>query len=187
LSSAVAPDARDVAPVKTGARWVVCALLALGLASCGFQLRGEPAVGIRTLLVSSVGGSGVAAEIRRTLATGPTRLVANPKDAEAHLQVLHESHDKTVHTISGTGRVYEFQLTLAVTYQMTMPGREMPVIEPTEVLSRRVITYSEKAPTAKEAEELLLYKDMQSELAGRILRQVALALPRQGGEGRAPR
>jgi outer membrane lipopolysaccharide assembly protein LptE/RlpB len=38
-----------------------------------------------------------------------------------------------------------------------------------------VITYSETAPIAKEAEEQLLYKDMQVELAGRILRQIALA------------
>ena len=58
-------------------------LLSLLLAGCGFQLRGDPAVGIRTIQVSSAGPSQVAAEIRRTLATGPTRVVTDPKDAQA--------------------------------------------------------------------------------------------------------
>jgi LPS-assembly lipoprotein len=62
-----------------------------------------------------------------------------------------------------------------VRYQMTVPGREDPVIPPTETVTRRLLTYSEAAPIAKEAEELLLFKDMQLELADRILRQVAIA------------
>ena len=42
-------------------------------------------------------------------------------------------------------------------------------------IPRRLLTYSEAAPIAKEAEEQLLFKDMQLELADRILRQVAVA------------
>jgi len=80
-----------------------------------------------------------------------------------------------VHTITGTGRVYEFELRLVVRYDVVVPGRELPLVPPTEVETRRLITYSETAPIAKEAEEQLLYKDMQVELAGRILRQIALA------------
>ena len=48
------------------------------------------------------------------------------------------------------------------------------MVEPTEVISTRLITYSESAPTAKEAEEQLLYKDMQVDIAGRILRHIAV-------------
>jgi LPS-assembly lipoprotein len=149
------------------------AALALGaLAGCGFQLRGDPAVGLATLYVP---GSGVAQEIRRTLASGPTQVVASAAQGQAHLQIVAEARDKRVHTITGTGRVYEFMLTLVVRYQLTVPGREIPVIQPTEAVARRLITYSEAAPIAKEAEELLLFKDMQLELADRILRQVAIA------------
>ncbi len=145
------------------------------LAGCGFQLRGEPAVGIRSLYLSAGGVSGVATEIRRYLASGPTHLAASERDAQAHLAILAEARDKTVSTITGTGRVYEFQLRLAVRYQLTVPGREVPVIAPSEVAATRLITYSEAAPTAKEAEEALLFRDMQLELAQRILRQVAVA------------
>jgi LPS-assembly lipoprotein len=142
------------------------------LAACGFQLRGDPAVGLKTLFVP---GGGVAQEIRRTLASGPTRVVNTPAEAEAHLRIIAETRDKAVHTITGTGRVYEFELRLAVRYDLMVPGRELPVIAPTEAVARRTITYSEAAPIAKEAEELLLFKDMQAELADRILRQVAVA------------
>lgn len=149
--------------------------LALFVAACGFQLRGEPEVGIRKLFISSVGPSAVMSDIRRFLATGPTRLVQTPTEAEAHLQILHEEREKSVATIQGTGRVYEFQLILRVDYQLVVPGREAPVIPPTRIETRRYITYSETAPTAKEAEEQLLYKDMQLDLGRQILRHVAAA------------
>lgn len=145
------------------------------MAACGFQLRGEPANGIRSLHVSTVGGSGIATEIRRSLAGGTERLAPTAAQSRGHLRILGESRDKAVHTITGTGRVYEFQLRLAVRYEMVASGREMPVIAPTEVEARRLITYSETAPIAKEAEEQLLFKDMQVELAERILRQVVIA------------
>jgi len=149
--------------------------LCLLLAACGFQLRGEPTVGLRTLYVSSDVPSTVVPDIRHILATGPTTVVANEKDAEASLRILAESREKVVRTITSSGRVYEFQLRLAVSYRLAVPGREEPVIPPSEVVTTRLITYSEAAPTAKEAEEQLLYKDMQAEIAGRILRQVAVA------------
>jgi LPS-assembly lipoprotein len=152
------------------------AAVTLALASCGFQLRGDPAVGAKTLAVTQDGGSNVAAEIRRTLSAGPTRLVTNAGQAEAHLRVLREAREKTVYTLTGQGRVYEFQLRLAVRYQLTMPKMEDPVIAPMEVEARRLVTYAEAAPIAKEAEEELLYKDMQVDLARQILRHVAVTL-----------
>jgi LPS-assembly lipoprotein len=84
------------------------------LAGCGFQLRGDPAVGIKTMSVSQVGASQVAAEIRRTLSTGPTRVIPIPGEAEAHLRILGEAREKSVFTLTGAGRVYEFQLRLVV-------------------------------------------------------------------------
>ena len=149
--------------------------LALALAACGFQLRGDPAVGLKSLNISANVPSAVAGDIRRALAGGPTRVVPSATDAAAQLRILGEGRDKQVHTITGTGRVYEFELRLVVRYDVVVPGRELPLVPPTEVETRRLITYSETAPIAKEAEEQLLFKDMQVELAARILRQIAVA------------
>jgi leucyl-tRNA synthetase len=49
--------------------------MAFLLSACGFQLRGDPEVGIKKQYLSSVGPSLVMADIRRFLAAGPTRLV----------------------------------------------------------------------------------------------------------------
>jgi LPS-assembly lipoprotein len=148
------------------------AAMAILLAACGFQLRGERATGLRSIHVP---GAGIALEIRRTLTGGPTKVMPSAEGAEAVLQIISENRDKAVNTITGAGRVYEYQLTLSVRYRMTIPGREEPIIAPTEIVARRLITYSEAAPIAKEAEEQLLFKDMQLELADKILRQVAVA------------
>jgi len=152
-------------------RFVAIAFV-LSLSACGFQLRGEPAVGLKTLFVP---GGGVAQEIRRTLSSGPTRVVSSAAEAEAHLRILSENREKQVRTITGQGRVYEFELRLIIRYDLMVPGREAPVIAPTELVQRRLITYNEAAPIAKEAEEQLLFQDMQQEAADRILRQVAVA------------
>ena len=160
---------RFVTPGKAGIQFLTIALL---VAACGFQLRGNPATGLKSLHVP---GGGVAQEIRRTLQGSATRVLPTPEGAEAVLQIMSENREKTVNTITGAGRVYEYQLQLVVRYRMTIPGREEPVIAPTETIARRLITYSEAAPIAKEAEEQLLFKDMQLELADKILRQVTLA------------
>jgi LPS-assembly lipoprotein len=148
-------------------------LLPLLLLSCGFQLRGDVGVDLKSITVTQVGGSQVAAEIRRTLSTGRTKLVNPPMEAEAHLRILRELREKSIYTLTGAGRVYEYQLRLAVQYQLTVPKVDEPVIAPVEIEARRLITYVEAAPIAKDAEEELLYKDMQADLARQILRHVA--------------
>lgn len=153
---------------------LLVAVLAVTLSACGFQLRGVGVVGFKTLAVTAVVPSQVAVEIRRTLATGPTKVLPNAEQAEAHLRINSEIREKTIFSLAGTGRVFEYQLRLVVNYQLTIPGQEEPMILPSDIDLRRVITYSETAPIAKEAEELLLYRDMQQEAAGQILRRIAV-------------
>jgi LPS-assembly lipoprotein len=152
--------------------------LLLFIASCGFQLRGEQAIGLKSLYLSTAMPSQVAIEIRRSLAAGPTRLAKTAPDAEAHLRILSENREKLIQSITGAGRVFDFLLTLRVTYSLT-DEKEEPLIVPAVVEVRRVITYSESAPLAKEAEEALLYKDMQADAAAQILRRIAVV--KRGG------
>ena len=148
-------------------------LLALALAGCGFQLRSDAASGLRAVHVSAEGASGVAVEMRRTLAATPKGLAAQAKDAELHVRVMSETTEKTIQTLTGAGRVYDYLLRLRVRYRVTdAVGNEL--IAPTEFELRRVITYSETAPLAKEAEERLLFDDMRGDAAARVLRRVAV-------------
>ncbi|MBL0141950.1 MAG: lipoprotein B transmembrane [Betaproteobacteria bacterium] len=144
------------------------------LSACGFQLRGDTATGLKSLYLSTAASSQVAVEIRHQLSGGPTKLVTTPKDAEAHLRILSESTEKIIQTLTGAGRVFDYRLRLKVGYQVT-DAAEKPLIEPTEIELWRIVTYSESAPLAKEAEEQFLYVDMRVEAASRILRRIAVA------------
>ena len=148
--------------------------VALLLSACGFQLRGDALTGFGTLTLTQNGPSHVAIELRRTLATGPTRLVLDPTKAEAQLRIISEAREKTIFSLTGAGRVFEHQLRLVVNYELIVPGRDEPLIPPSEIDLRRVVTFSESAPLAKEAEEQLLFRDMNIEAAGQILRRIAV-------------
>jgi len=149
------------------------AVACLALSACGFQLRGEAPMGLKSLHLSTAAPSQVAAEIRRQLAGGPTRLAPDSRAAEVHVRILSENAEKTIQTLTGAGRVFDFQLRLRVGFEATDASGKA-LIEPTEFEVRRIISYSETAPLAKEAEEQLLFHDMRVEAAAQVLRRVAV-------------
>ena len=154
-------------------RGALVAAACLLLSACGFQLRGEATMGLESLHVSTEAPSRVATEMRRRLSGTPVKLMPDPKDAEVHVRILSESTEKTIQTLTGAGRVFDYQLRLRVGFRATdAAGKAM--IEPTEIEVRRIITYSETAPLAKEAEELLLFDDMRAEAAVQILSRIAV-------------
>lgn len=156
------------------ARRIALILLAVTLAACGFQLRGDQPMTLQSIHVSADGSSAVAAEVRRRLAGGPTKLSPTIKDAEAHLRILSEAQEKAILTLTGTtGRVYEHQLRLRVDYQVSDASGKV-LVEPSQFEVRRSLTYSDTAPLAKETEEMQLYVDMRQDAAGIILRRIAV-------------
>jgi LPS-assembly lipoprotein len=70
--------------------------------------------------------------------------------------------------------VREFQLRIRVKFRLrTLTGRE--VIAPTDIVQQRDFSYSETAALAKEAEEVMLYRDMQADIVQQLLRRLAAA------------
>jgi LPS-assembly lipoprotein len=122
-------------------------------------------------MVSADVPSQVAVEVRRQLSGGPTRLVATAKEAEAQLRILAESTDKTIQSLTGAGRVFDYRLLLKVRWQATDAAGKA-LVEPADIELWRIISYSESAPLAKEAEEQLLFAEMRSEAATRMLRRI---------------
>jgi LPS-assembly lipoprotein len=69
--------------------------------------------------------------------------------------------------------VFDYQLRLRVEFQVTDAAGKV-LVAPAEIGLQRIISYSETAPLAKEAEERLLYDEMRAEAATRILRRIAV-------------
>ena len=98
----------------------------------------------------------------------PTKMLA----AHVVLEVLQEQREKVVVGLNASGQVREFQLRTRLNFRLrTGAGKEL--IPETELLQQRDISFNEAAVFAKEAEEALLYRDMQADLVQQLMRRLA--------------
>ncbi|HSW15900.1 MAG TPA: LPS assembly lipoprotein LptE [Ramlibacter sp.] len=146
------------------------------LAGCGFALRKAPNFAFSNLYIGAGDGSAMSSELRRNLATSPSVRVIErggaPTGADAVLDLLNETREKVVVGLSASGQVREFQLRLRVRFRLRTPqGKEL--IPETALLQERDISFNESAVLAKEAEEGLLYRDMQTDLVQQLMRRLA--------------
>lgn len=149
---------------------------ALALGACGFRLRGAPELAFQTLYVSVAENSSLGNELKRNLASlGAVQLitdVAQKPKAQAILDVLSETREKNVVGVNASGQVREFQLRVRVNFRLSTP-QGVELIPATELFQQRDISFNESAVLAKEAEEGLLYRDMQTDIVQQLMRRLA--------------
>ena len=153
----------------------VCAAAILALmtvlSACGFQLRGQYALPFASVFVSTPGGSVVATELKRELANIPTKLMATAKDADVQLNIIEDRRDRQILSLSGAGRVREYELKLRVSYQL-VDAKGSVFIPTSEIQLSRILSYDDSHIIAKQQEEALLYQDMERDAVGQILRRM---------------
>lgn len=150
-------------------------ILAL-LAGCGFQLRGTAQLPFETLYIP--GANPLAVELRRNVqAASKTRLVDNPKSAQAVLGFTTEAREKLILSFTSAGKVNEYRLRYRVGFRVTDPGGAHVFLPQSEILLTRDMTYNDAQVIAKENEEALLYRDMQTDMVQQILRRLVAARP----------
>jgi len=156
-------------------RFAVLLIVALSLAACGFQLRGVVNLPFESLYVEGVGNPALAAEVGRAIRSGTeTRLTDKAADAQAVLQVQGAAREKRILALSGAGRVREYELIYRVGFRLLdKEGRDLIATQPIEL--RRAILYDDAQVLAKEQEEALLYRDMQNDALGQLMRRLAKA------------
>ena len=147
------------------------------LAGCGFRLRGAPEFAFGSIHVAAPPGSPLARELLRTLenAGGQLRVLRDAQalpTAEAVLDLLSEQHERAVVGLTPSGQVRELQLRLRVRFRLRTPQGDALIPE-TELLQTREISYSETIALAKETEEGLLYRNMQTDIVQQLLRRLA--------------
>lgn len=149
---------------------------AVSLSACGFQLRGsngQSSLPFKTIYLGVPETSPLGIELKRYIrASGDTETVSDPKAAQAILEVLSETRDKATLSLNTQGRVREYSLYYRVRFRVTDPkGKEL--LSPTEITLKRDISFNESQVIAKEKEEEMLYRDMQSDVVQQILRRLA--------------
>ena len=151
---------------------VVLALIVL--AGCGFRLRGSSDVPFGTLYIPNA-VSGIALDLKRQIqASTDAKVVDEPKAAEAHLQFTHETRAREILSLTAAGRVREYRLHYRVGFRVH-DGKGNDFVPPSNLELTREITFNDAQVLAKEAEEELLFRDMQNDMVQQILHRLAAA------------
>jgi LPS-assembly lipoprotein len=157
-------------------RTVVLALACTALlGGCGFQLRGSDgraAIPFKTIYIGVAETSPLGIELRRNIRARDARIVADPKEAEAIIEVLDEGRDRAIQSLNTQGRIREIALLYRLRFRVKDAANN-ELLAPTEITLKRNISFNESQAIAKEKEEELLYRDMQSDLVQQILRRLS--------------
>jgi len=146
------------------------------LAGCGFHLRGTAQLPFETLYIP--GATPLAVELRRNvLAASKTRLVDSPGSAQAVFGFTQETREKVILSFTSAGKVGEYRLRYRVGFRVTDPKGAQVFLPSSEILLTRDMTYNDAQVIAKENEEALLYRDMQTDMVQQILRRLVAAKP----------
>ena len=142
------------------------------LAACGFQLRGQATLPFETLYISFPVGNPIGTDLRRFVKAGTsTRIVDDSKSAQATLEVISAVNERQIMSVSGGGRVREFELRYRVSFRL-IDAKGVELIPTNEIALRRILPFTDAQVVAKEGEEAMLVREMQSDAAAQILRRL---------------
>jgi len=145
------------------------------LTACGFQLRGDYALPFQTMSIALAPSSELYAQIKRSIeASSPTRIVDDPKEAEANLIVLGDRNEKVILTLNSAGRAREYDLVRTFSFKVSSANNG-DYIPPSQIVLRRDMTFNDDLVLSKESEEALLWRDIQKDLIQQLLRRLATA------------
>ncbi len=157
------------------ARLFFSAVLALAvLTGCGFHLRNSQEFTFETITLTPQPGGPIAMDIARYLGDRvvPAASKAGTSAPQVVLDILQEQREKSVVAVNASGEVREMQLQIRLRFRVRTPQGDA-LIDTTEITQQRDITFNESAALAKEAEEILLYRDMQNDIVQQMLRRLA--------------
>lgn len=145
------------------------------LAACGFELRGTATLPFSSMYVQAAPTSLLATQLKRTVLVGTgTRIAERPEQAEVILHILNELQEKQILSLSGGGRVSEFELRYRVSYRLT-DAKNREHIPANEIVLRRDFSYTDNQALAKQSEEALLFRDMRDDAVSQLVRRLQAA------------
>lgn len=151
------------------------AALAFALSGCGFALRQAPNLPFNTMYAGFAETSSLGQELKRSLEASGVRVISDNRQLDAAqviLEILLDQREKTVVGVNSSGQVREFQLRVRLKFRLrSRDGKE--IIPETELLQQRDFSFNESGALAKEAEEGLIYKSMQSDIVQQTLRRLS--------------
>ena len=155
-------------------RGLAVAALIFVLAGCGFHLRSNQEFTFKTIAISPTAGSPVAQDLARYFGNARVPLTTPSGGVlpEVVLYIVQEVRERNIVAVNASGQVRELQLLVRLKFKVQTP-QGLELINTTEISQQRDISFNESSALAKEAEEVLLYRDMQNDIVQQMLRRLA--------------
>ncbi len=164
----------------TNATRTLLLLMVLALAACGFHLRGtnlkDVQFAFKSLYLKAPGETPFVADLRKALIANKITLATTADAADLVLEVVSEQTIKQILSLSGAGRVQEYQLFYTVSLR-AYDNQQNDWLPVEEISLSRILPYDDTQVLAKQQEETMLYKDMRSDAVGQAVRRLYRAKP----------
>lgn len=149
--------------------------LTIMLAACGFQIRGMADLAFKKLYMQSNAPS-ITRDLTMALETNGVELVKTAETADLILEVINETSERRILSLSGTGVVREFELHYQISFRTRAAAN--PIWSPVQnVQSRRDLSYNDVNLLGKADEELMLYNDMRKDAVRELIRRLTAIKP----------
>lgn len=153
--------------------WAI--LLTLAFSACGFQLRGLTELSFKNLYIQGNTLS-ISRDLKQSLEANGIHVVKNVESAEVLLELLGETNEKRILSLSGGGLVREFELNYRVNFR-TRESASPTWSTVQTVQVRRDFSYDDKVLLGKAEEEARLNTDMRKDAVREVLRRLTAIKP----------
>ena len=151
---------------------------AAGLSGCGFRLRGSFDAPFKTMYLQMAENTPFSTVLERQIRAGSSiEIVNDPNEAEAILVLMNQTRSSDILSINDAGRAREYELTMTIDFRVSSPDG-FDYLEPTTLSATRDMSYSEIQFLSREKEENFLYRDMEKDLIGQLVRYIEAIKPK---------
>lgn len=140
-------------------------------------MRGSQTLPFKTVFLALPANSALGVELARNIRAGTNaEVVSDRAQAEAIFELINETREREVLAINAQGSAREYQLRLRLAFRVH-DGKGTEFVPAGAVLVQRDLAFNEQQVLAREAEETLLFREMQSDAVQQVLRRIAAARP----------
>jgi len=155
-------------------RYFIFLFIAMALSGCGFQLRGStpPNPALQDLYIkTSAPYSEVTHNLREYLNVSGIQVADTQQDAAIVLQILSETENQILLSVSGTAQTRQYNLILTIAFQVT--NNKGTILVPPQTLSEnRTLTVLSNQILGGSNEQTMLYQQMRQAIVYDILNRL---------------
>lgn len=152
---------------------ILAIVLAFAVSACGFQLRGIADLPFKSIYIQGANLS-LKKDLIVQLKTNNIKIQDSAEDAEFILELINETYEKRILSLSGRGLVREFELNYKASFRTR--AADNPIWTQVQtVQTRRDFSYNDNALLGKAEEEAGLNLDMRKDVTREIMRRLTAA------------